>query len=245
MLEITTSNNVPDSTYFRTGSVEPDLKDATLTIYSGTGTRRSSWGEPGTTSTTVLNTDDLAAIHVGFFHKHGGGQFWRYYRNDEPWAQVSWAQLSDPDRERILNAYEDRAPSFAKVPGKLRATYAKPTLTMRTTYKIVEVVGGKYYSVYDASTEYVLGKRLSEKAVSEHGGGYYSYPSIEGVEARFADQSLFPRRCYEESMQLALLECEISGTILSYENRKYASTYIRPLRELKQFEYTPEVKIYA
>lgn len=241
MLQINTSSNVPDSTYFRTGNVEPDLESETLTIYDGTGTRRSSWGQPGATSTVVLNADDLAAVHVGFFHKHGGGQFWRYYRRGEDtWRQVTWAQLSDQERERVLVAYEDRAPSFAKVPGKLRTNYAYPTIQSRTSYKLVELVDGhRLFSVYDGQTEYLLGKRLVEKAVSNHGGGYYSYPDIAGVRSRFDDGSLFPSRCYRESMALALIECEISGTILEYENGKMASTYLKPLRIVEQFEYVP------
>lgn len=243
MLQITISHNVPDDTYFRTGSVEPDLENDSLTLYDGNGTRRSSWGDPGVTSTDVLNADDLAAIHVGYHHKHGGGQFWRYYRFDgTQWEQVTWAQLSDEDRQRILIAYEDRAPSWAKVPGKLRTNYQKPTLKTYTTYKIVEVVDGRYYSVYDGKTEYKMGVRLAEKAVSEHGGGYYSYPTTEGVEARFDDRTLFPRHCYQDPMVLAVIECEISGTIIDYEGYKYSSTYIRPLKELKRFDYTPALQ---
>lgn len=86
-----------------------------------------------------------------------------------------------------------------------------------------------------------MGKRLAEKAVSEHSGGYYSYPTEKGVQDRFDDGSLFPSDCYDHAMMLALIECEISGTILNYDNRKYASTYIKPLRELKQFDYSPSM----
>jgi hypothetical protein len=244
-LQIIVSTDVPDSTYFTTGSAEPDLDSNALTIYDGTGTRRSSWGQPGVTSTIVYQSGDLVSIHVGFFHKHGGGQFWRYYRlTDGRWRQVTWAQLSDEDRQCVLTAYgEHRAPSFAKVPGKLRTEHKKPEMKTMTTYKLVQIIDGRYYSVYDGDTEYVMGKRLAEKAVDEHGGGYYSYPSEQGVEKRFYNGSLFPERCYQQSMQLALIECEISGTILNYQGKKYASTYIRPMRELKQFEYTPALAI--
>lgn len=248
MLQIITNGFAsPDSTYFRTGAAEPELEkneqgEQVLKLVNGTGTRRSSWGEPGVTSKVLLDTDNLVAIHVGFFHKHGGGQFYRYYRHDgQAWAQVTWAQLSDPDRERVLIAYEDRAPHYAKVPGKLRTSYAKPSVQTYTTYKLVKVVNGKYYSVFDGETEYVMGKRLTEKAVSDHGGGYYSYPSQERVMARFDNGTLFPRRCYQESMTLALIECEISGTMINYDG-KYASTYLRPVKEINRFDYTSVLK---
>lgn len=246
MLQIITDGyRSPDDTYFNTKSAQPELErneegQQVLKLVNGQGTRRS-WGAPGVTSTVVLEAADLVAVHVGFYHKHGGSQFWRYYRLSEgqEWQEVTWAKLSDPERERVLIAYEDRAPSFAKEPGKLRTSYAKPALTTYTTYKIVEVVDGKYYSVFDGKTQYAMGKRLAEKAVSEHGGGYYSYPTAEGVEAAFQAGTLFPSHCYDNPMTLALIECEISGTIINYQGRKFASTYLRPLGELKRFQYTP------
>lgn len=143
----------PDSTYFNTSAAEPELERdeqgaQVLKLVNGTGTRRSSWGEPGVTSTVILDADNLVAVHVGFHHKHGGSQFWRYYRwNGDEWQQVAWTGLSDEDRERVLIAHEDRSPSWAKVPGKLRKNYIKPTSNARTTYKLVEVVDGKFLSV--------------------------------------------------------------------------------------------------
>lgn len=239
----------PDDTYFNTKDAQPELEQGeqdnpVLKLVNGQGTRRSSWGAPGVTSTVVLNVDDLVAIHIGFYHKHGGGQFWRYYRwNGEEWQEARWPKLSDLERERVSIAYGDRAPSFAKSPGKLRTSYAKPSVNTRTTYKIVELVDDtRLFSVFDGKTEYVIGKRMVERAVAEHGGGYYSYPSIEGVEQRFNTRKLFPERCYGDPMKLALIECEISGTILEYENGKLASTYLKLVRIVKQFDYTPALK---
>jgi hypothetical protein len=243
MLQIITSTGVPDGTYFRVSSAEPVLKDDTLTIYDGQGHRRSSWGAPGVTSTVLLNTDNLVAVHVGFFHKHGGGQFYRYYRQNGAWQQVIWAKLSDDERVSVLSAYEDRAPNWAKFPGKLRIEREIPMLNSRTTYKLVELVDNtRLFSVFDGKTEYVMGKRMVERAVAEHGGGYYSYPSIEGVEQRFNNGSIFPQRCYRDPMTLVLIECEISGTILEYENGKLASTYLKPVKIVKQFDYTPALQ---
>lgn len=239
MLQINTSHDVPDTTYFRTESAEPVLKGDALTIYNGTGTRRSSWGQPGITSTVVLEADDLVAIHVGFFHKHGGNQFWRYYRlNGGQWARITWAKLSDGERQRVLAAFEKRAPSFANVPGKLRASYQKPVLETRTTYKIVKIVDGKYYSVHDGATQYTIGKRLAQRALDDHVAGFFSYPDANVVLNLFHARELFRETRYSVPMELALLKCEISGTMINYDG-KICSTYIKPVRELSRFQYTP------
>lgn len=128
-LEIIEIDFCPDRTYFRQGDVEPDLTESgVLKIYSGNGTHRSSWGQPGTTSTVILNEDDLTSIHIGFHHKHGGGQFWRHYKEG---VQVEWKKLNEADRLRILDAFPDRAASWAKQPGKLKRDYIKPHLFTR------------------------------------------------------------------------------------------------------------------
>src|SRR5260221_7584299 len=101
MLQVITNGfESPDGTYFRVHAAEPELEvndqgEQVLNLVNGTGTRRSSWGAPGVTSTILLQTDTLIAIHVGFHHKHGGGQFYRYYRFHsglQQWEQATWAQ---------------------------------------------------------------------------------------------------------------------------------------------------------
>lgn len=249
-LTIQTSNDVPDSTYFRVGSAEPELTvhdgQSTLTIYSGQG-RRRGWGQPGVTSTVVLHADDLVAVHVGFHHKHGGGQFWRYYvPSADGWRQVQWASLRDALRAHVLAASR---PVWANVPGKLRADYKAPVIETRIAYKIVRVEDdGRMVSLFDGATEYTLGKRLAERAMDDHRGGYYSYPSADSVRALFDAGELVPARCYCEDMRVALLEVEISGTILDYGQGydewgepiiggKLASTYLRPVRVLDTWSY--------
>lgn len=242
MLQIITSADVPDGTYFTSASCEPVLKGDTLTILNGSGSRRSSWGAPGVTSTILVVSESLVTIHVGFHHKHRGGQFYRYYRlTGADWQQVVWAKLADEERAVVLTACQQKAPSWAKVPGKLRAENKKPApLTTQTTYKLVRIDGdNRLWSVYDDETEYIQGKRLAERAIEDHHGGYYSYPESAQVLRLFHDGTLFPERCYQTVMDLALIECEISGTILEYENGKLASTYLRPVRILQTFNYNP------
>jgi hypothetical protein len=247
-ITITSENYTPDETYFGIRHVAPQLQiidgETVLTICNGAGTNRSSWGTPETTSTVVYEAEDLIAIHVGFHHKHRGSQFWRYYQSiNGVWKKVDWVHLSDEDRQCILTAYKKKAPHWAKIPGKLRNEYKKPELPTSTTYKIVQVIDGRYYSVYKPDVEYVLNKRLAEKAVENHGGGYYSYPSLETLIKLFQDKTLFHSRYYKHEMELAIIECEISGTIITtYDNGKCSSTYLKPVREIKRFTYTPKEK---
>jgi len=127
-MKIQTSNNVPDSAYFRTRDAEPRIEENTLILLDGRGTFRSSWGAPGVTSTVVLETPMLVVIHVGFYHRHGGGQFWRYYRQGEKQIErlPSWKSLREDERLLVLAGWIERAPGWAKCPGKLRSQYIRP-----------------------------------------------------------------------------------------------------------------------
>lgn len=239
-MKINISKNVPDGTYFSTGNAEPDINsDGSVTIYNGKGTQRS-WGTPGVTSTVILDDCDLVAIHVGFHHKHGGGQFWRYYTTDgSETRQIVWRQIPDEARQRILDAAV-KAPSWAKAPGKLRTQYAKPTLRTMTTYKLVRLeADGTLRSLYDGETAYRLGKRLAEKAAEDHGGGWYSHLSQSAVMRLWDKGSLVPDRCVIKGAAYALIECEVAGTIIQYANNKISSTYLTPLRVVETFVHQP------
>ena len=260
MLNIQIATDIPDTTYFRATDCEPKLSadGQTLTIYDGHG-RSRGWGRPSVTSTIVLESDNLVTIHTGFSHKHRGGQFWRYYQPAEggAWRRVEWAQLDDATRQSVLDAYQAHAPAWAKAPGKLRANYKAPTIETRTTYKLVEIYAdGTMHSVYDAAVEYVLGKRLAERALDGHGGGYYSYTSGDGVKAELRDGELWPSHIDLRGRTLALIECEISGTIIEYGYydydtdeyivRKLASTYLRPARVIETLTYqSARQEVYA
>lgn len=171
------------------------------------------------------------------------GQFYRFYQrtDDGVWSQAKWKQLNDETRRIVLAAHQEQAPSWAKVPGKLEEDYATPKKvhTKTLSYKLVQVIDGRYYSLYKPDEEYVLGKLKTQKARAGHRGGYFSYPDHEKVVRLFHERKLVPYRCYRERMQLALLECEISGRIIEYNNGKWASTYLRPLSVLSTFEYCP------
>ena len=243
-MNITTSTNVVDDTYSRTDEHAPTIDANGITIYTGRGSSRS-WGTPGTTSTIVLNDDDFCAIHVGFHHKHGGGQFWRYYTTDGVTVSaVEWRQIPDEQRVRILAAYDAKAPGWAKSPGKLRANYAKPSKAARTAYKLVEVrADGTMASLYDGETIYTLGKRLAQAAHGgvddygevRHSGGYYAHPTRGQVSRLYISGGLVPASCLEGVREMAMLEVEISGTIIEYPNGKLAATYLKPVAVLATF----------
>lgn len=233
-LQIETSDYCPDSTYFRTGEVEPDLNESTLTIYSGQGTRRG-WGRPQVTSTAVLTTDDLAAVHVGFSHKHGGGQFWRFYvPAADGWSQVRWSALSDEQRQRVLDASR---PAWAKAPGKLRSqrTHTAPYSKTVKRYKIVALRDGQMISAYDGETVYEFGAPLTQTAKPDHAGGYYVYEDEWSVLESFANGSLFPGESYLEYARFALLEVECAGACMDY-GWKEAWSRVTPIRILRELE---------
>lgn len=240
-MKINTSKNVPDGTYFTATDVQPDINDdGSVTIYSGHGTSRS-WGRPQVTSTVILEECDMVAIHVGFSHKHRGGQGWYYYTTDgTETRRITWQQLPDEARQRILDAAATKAPHWAKEPGKLRSEYTKPALHTMTSYKLVRLENdGTMRSLYDGETEYRIGKRLAEKAQSDHNGGYYSHPTAQQVMRLWQSDSLVPSRCVVEGAAYAMLECEIGGTIIRYENGKLSSTYLTPLRVVETFIHQP------
>lgn len=109
-----------DTTYFRPAQVTPFSENGVIWVYSGKGSPRR-WGAPGVTTTIIVNNPDFVAIHVGFFHKHRGGQFWRYFVSDgQEIHQVSWRSLPDEQRQIVLDAYQEKAPSWAYSPGELR-----------------------------------------------------------------------------------------------------------------------------
>lgn len=253
-MKINTSTNIPDSTYFTSNDVQPDINDdGSITIYDGRGTRRG-WGSPQVTSTVVFNECDFVSIHVGFSHKHRGGQAWYHYTTDgSATRRITWQQMPDDLRQNVLDN-ESKAPSWAKGPGKLRTERSKPTTSTRISYKLVEIANGKLVSLYDGKTEYQVGKRLGEAVnaattnhynrdgllmADTHNGGYYSHPTAEQVLRLWDAGNLVPDECRETAKRLALLQCEISGKIVAYNNGKLCSTYIKPMAVVSEIDYTP------
>lgn len=211
-MNITEHDFCPDSTYFRGGDVEPDVKEDGLHIYSGRGSRRG-WGTPGNTSFVIYNDDNLTSIFVGFYHKHGGGQFWRHYRNGQ---RVMWRGLDDGERMLILDAYAtDAAPGFADPPGKLKRDYLKPKELQRLEideqgtiygYKYLSLVDGVFHSpmVGFGGAAWENGELEADQEPTENNSnGVYCMKSRKSpVLSRYAREN-----CY-------LVRLALSGTVV-------------------------------
>lgn len=228
---------IPDSTYFRMSDIAPHIDESgDVVVFDGRGTRRS-WGAPQVSTTIVVDDCDLLALHVGFSHKHRGGQGWHYFTTDgETTTKITWSQLPDETRQRIFDN-ESKAPTWAKRPGKFKSQAAKPSTKTQTTYKLVRSVDGQLVSLYDNDTEYTIGKRLAQKAEADHRGGWYSHPSIDQVKSLLASGNLVPDRCIDSGMDLVMFRCEVSGTIVKYPNGKIASTYLVPVEIIEKLSY--------
>lgn len=232
----------PDDTYFTTAAAQPEIEpDGSIGLVNGRG-RSRSWGAPGVTSTVVINDETFAAVHVGYHHKHGGGQMWRYFATvDGQTIQRTWAQLSDETRQQVLDAAKTNAPSWADCPGKLRSEVQRPETTRRIAYKLVARRGdGALVSLYDGETVYTIGETLHETAKSDHEGGYYVHDTPERVMELWRNYTLVPEEVFERDHDLVLLECEVWGRILRYDNQKLAASYLKPIRIVREISYSAE-----
>jgi hypothetical protein len=212
-MKITFSGNIPDSTYFRTGEAEPRLaSDGTVICLDGRG-RDRSWGHPGVTSTVVVEREHFVAVHVGFYHKHGGSQFWRYFR---PEGQVPWRGLTEQERLEVLDGWVKRAPGWADCPGKLRRDYIRPGELSRAEeladgrlvgYKMLWVDGdGGLHSPVACGTPLWEDGRLMADRVPDQAntnGIYCTKSPKDPALARYVDSVL---------VRLAL-----SGTVIEHE----------------------------
>lgn len=161
------------------------------------------------------------------------GQFYRYYRQSESgeWQQIVWRQFNDEMRQFILDLPR---PEWTRSPGKLSSERKPPAkMVEMTSYKVVRLIDGRYYSLYQPDVEYVIGQRVKQQAKPGHAGGFFSYPTIEnGQEYLAGCARSIPFHGEVETPALALLECEIGGRIISY-GHKMASTYLCPVRVLE------------
>lgn len=161
------------------------------------------------------------------------GQFYRYYQQQASgdWEQLVWQQLCDETRQLVLNLSR---PEWARKPGKLSSERKPPAkMVEMTSYKVVRLIDGRYYSLYDPSVEYVIGQRMRQAAKPGHAGGYFSYPTQETGEEYLAGCARsMPFHEDVATPALALVECEIGGRIINY-GHKMASTYLCPVRVLE------------
>jgi hypothetical protein len=164
------------------------------------------------------------------------GQFYRYYQQcpSGDWQQIVWQKINDDLRTLIIETVEERGPAWARKPGKLSSERLPPTrpVTM-TSYKVVRVIEGRYYSLYDPTQEYIIGERLKQAAKPGHKGGFFSFPTQDkGMLYLISCSRYIPFHREVVTHELALLECEIGGRIINY-GYKMASTYLYPVKVLE------------
>ena len=241
-METKTVYETPDSTYFAMSNVAPKIEGEIIALTDGQGTRRS-WGAPQTTSTVVFQNCEFIAVHVGFSHKHRGGQGWFYFINTENGpARKTWAQLTE-DEQALVLANEDKAPRWAKSPGIRKSEVRKPTATIFTGYKIMRMTDDGLRSLYD-NTAWEVGKRngqaVSPKAGTDdygntvHDGGFYVHRDARNVKELFENRTLAPERCFTPGAY-ALVECECSGRAARFSSGKLAVTYCKPVAVIETF----------
>jgi hypothetical protein len=237
-MEIKQTDQVPDDTYFRVGEAEPEIDGNEIVVLNGQGTRRS-WGAPQVNTTVLVEDCDFVACLIGFSHKHRGGQFYRYYiENGKGPQRVTWSKLTDDERRMVLDAYEEKAPHWARRPGKLRSEYRKPKTTKFTAYKIMRQVSDtEFLSLYD-ETKWTLGKRNGEAVgddavrYAEHSGGFYVHKDADRIKALWESKGLVPDRCYTDD-DFVLIECECYGRQAHFSSGKVAVTYCTPVKVLE------------
>lgn len=195
-------------------------------------------------SEIILADEDLVAILVGWHgnnpEKYGRlgyltqkGQFYRYYaRLGDVWGCVKWQHLSDELRLRVIDAVRNNGPAWAKSPGRIgrRQTYAPDHFT---TYKVVRLIKGRYYSLHQPDLEYTLGQQYKQAARPAHKGGYYSHGTLaEGMEhLRLCAEVPVSFSTRASTPNVALLECKAGGRLIEYQG-KWASTFLMPVKEV-------------
>eukprot|EP00742_Colponemidia_sp_Colp-10_P009571 GILJ01010448.1.p1 GENE.GILJ01010448.1~~GILJ01010448.1.p1 ORF type:complete len:243 (+),score=24.36 GILJ01010448.1:71-730(+) len=89
-------------------------------------------------------------------------------------------------------------------------------------------VGGRFFSIYDGVTEFVLGETLHQPAQPGHKGGYYVYASPQ--EALYADIPY--RRGGLFVAPRVVLRVLAWGPFVIYDSGKLSFSYVCPVEEI-------------
>lgn len=247
-LQLVQSGGVIDACWPDRPTVEPKLTQNADGLWLLTVRRQGEHGkfEVPYIGTEILLADAEMGLIVVLVGYHGTetwgrkrdkrvvkGQFYRFYRQQETgeWQRLVWRQLNDETRQFVLDL---PAPEWARKPGKLSSERKPPAkMVEMTSYKVVRLIDGRYYSLYQPDVEYILGQRVKQQAKPGHAGGFFSYPTIEhGQDYLAGCARSLPFHMEVATPALALLECEIGGRIINY-GHKMASTYLCPMRVLE------------
>jgi hypothetical protein len=243
-LQIVLATDPVTDGYLTRSDVEPLVEMNQEGVYTITLRNQGKYGEfdiPYIQSQVIYQCNNLVAILVAYhgteaYGRKGDkrvskGQFWRFYLEIEEgvWSRVNWQQLNEVNQASIHAAWFGCGLEWVKEPGKLHGDRKPASKVTFTTYKVVEVRDDRYYSLFKPDEEYILGQEKKQAAKPKHKGGYFSFPDIERAEKMARGQGWMERQTY------ALLECEIRGRVIRYDDRKWASTYLKPIRELARY----------
>lgn len=95
-------------------------------------------------------------------------------------------------------------------------------------YKAVAVVDGKFYSIFDGVTEYVVGQEMKQVARQGHNGGYYVYKSIDD-----ALSVSVPTSSKLKDAPRAIVRIRAEGQYCVYDNGKLSFSRITPVEVLQ------------
>jgi len=244
-MEHRTENRVPDSTYFTVKNVEPDVQDGAVVFYEGEGTRRS-WGRPQANVTVLIDDCDLLAALVGFSHKHGGGQFYRYYVPGTGGAPTrkTWRSLTEDERVMVRAAYDERAPHWASSPGKLEPERKRPSNSKFTAFKVLRQTSDTTFLSLWNDTGWELGKRNAEAVGDDalreydqrHAGGFYVHADQDRIVQLFEGGELAGKRTtgHGPGTVYVLVECECYGRRAEFSSGKVAVTYCTPVKVIRE-----------
>jgi hypothetical protein len=161
--------------------------------------------------------------------KYGNHPKKTYYRIDRKRinSKTAVVQKIDSWKPRIVKlakTVDEVGDIIAVINGSKQIKIKTSASSSKIAYKQVAAVGGKFYSIYDGETEYIPGKRMTQRAADDHGGGYYVYNSIHK-----AQDAVFPlgSRYYFEKK--VILKCQVSGHSVEYSNGKTAYTNLTPI----------------
>lgn len=210
----------------------------------------------GATCTVVVADHHLVAALVESSLPRGGTLFryqWYYFQPHYlcgstgtmvlQWSRVTWRQLRHEDRCQVWDAYVCSHPALRAAPASTNPHSPTPRARSKaqaiTTYKIVryDPATGRLSSMVKPSVTYTLGKTVHQRAIGNHGGGYYSFADREELWRVFGSGSLFPRLRHACS-HVAVLECRVWGTEIVYRSAshgrlpKLSTTYLRPVKVL-------------
>jgi hypothetical protein len=161
---------------------------------------------------------------------------------------IKRAASLDPAPASPLRALRNQLPPNwqSLIDGDAPKFPAPPKGETRTTYKIVRLAGfGLMVSLYDGSTIYAIDKRMTQRVgkhagsnlgfdAQRHDGGWYSHPSPERC-LELQRKHMLAANDDNERATYVLLECEISGRIVEFDNGKIASTRLTPRRILATY----------